>query len=266
MFKRILIANRGEIACRIMRTAHAMGISTVAIFSEADRESLHVRMADQAVCIGPPPAAQSYLSAAAILDAARACGADAIHPGYGFMSENASFAESCERAGIVFIGPTPDQMRAFGLKHTARELAQLAKIPLLPGTGLLANLDDALAAAQHIGYPVMLKSTAGGGGIGMRLCWNSEELASSFASVRHLSESNFKNDGVYLEKYVEAARHIEVQIFGDGNGNVVSLGERDCSVQRRNQKVIEEAPAPGLFAQSRRALAETAVRLASAIR
>ena len=266
MFKRILIANRGEIACRIMRTARAMGISTVAIYSEADRESLHVRMADQAICIGPAPAAQSYLSASAILDAARASGADAIHPGYGFMSENAEFAESCERAGIVFIGPTPDQMRAFGLKHTARELAQLAKVPLLPGTGLLSNLDEALISATRIGYPVMLKSTAGGGGIGMRLCWNGEELSNSFVSVRHLSESNFKNDGVYLEKYVESARHIEVQIFGDGHGTVVSLGERDCSVQRRNQKVIEETPAPGLFAESRRALAETAVRLTSAIR
>jgi urea carboxylase len=265
MFKRILIANRGEIACRIIRTARTMGIATVAVYSEADIESLHVRLADVAICIGPAPAMQSYLSATAILEAARSSGADAIHPGYGFMSENAAFAESCEAAGIVFIGPTPEQMRAFGLKHTARELAQRAEVPLLPGTGLLADANEALSEAQKIGYPVMLKSTAGGGGIGMRLCWNRSELESAFSSVRYLSENNFKNGGIYIEKYVESARHIEVQIFGDGRGNVVSLGERDCSVQRRNQKVIEETPAPGLSAETRRALAETAVRLAKII-
>ena len=264
-FKRILIANRGEIACRIIRTARSMGIESVAIYSAADVDSLHVRQADQAVCIGPAPARDSYLSAQAILAAARACGADAIHPGYGFMSENAGFAEACAAAGIVFIGPTPHQMRAFGLKHTARELAQQAGVPLLPGTGLLAGLAEAHSAAERIGYPVMLKSTAGGGGIGMRLCRSSEELGSAFVSVRHLSENNFKNDGIYLEKFVEHARHIEVQIFGDGFGNVVSLGERDCSVQRRNQKVIEETPAPNLPDATRHALAATAVRLARAI-
>ena len=262
MFKRILVANRGEIACRIIRTARAMHIGTVAVYSESDVESLHVRQSDLAVCIGPGPAALSYLSADAILAAARAAGADAIHPGYGFMSENADFAERCASQGMVFIGPTPAHMRDFGLKHTARELAQRAGVPLLPGTGLLTGVADALEQARRIGYPLMLKSTAGGGGIGMRLCWTASELEDSFASVQKLSANNFKNSGVYIEKYVQAARHIEVQIFGDGRGNVVSLGERDCSVQRRNQKVIEETPAPNLTDATRHALAATAVRLA----
>jgi urea carboxylase len=265
MFDKILIANRGEIACRVIRTARAMGIRTVAIYSEADVESLHVRLADEAVCVGPAPASDSYLAADKVLDAARATGAQAIHPGYGFMSENAGFAESCAAAGIVFIGPTPDQMRRFGLKHTARALAQAADVPLLPGTGLLDDVETALAEAARIGYPVMLKSTAGGGGIGMRLCRDAETLASAYASVRHLSENNFKNSGIYVEKFVERARHVEVQIFGDGRGNVVSLGERDCSVQRRNQKVIEETPAPGLSDATRAALAATAVRLGESI-
>ncbi|WP_076593625.1 urea carboxylase [Herminiimonas arsenitoxidans] len=265
MFTKILIANRGEIACRVIRTARSMGIKSVAIYSEADVESLHVRLADEAVCVGPAAASESYLSAENVLNAAKQTGAQAIHPGYGFMSENAAFAESCAAAGIVFIGPTPQQMRAFGLKHTARELAQLAKVPLLSGTGLLNDADEALREAQRIGYPVMLKSTAGGGGIGMRLCKDAEELLSAYASVKHLSENNFKNSGIYLEKFVQHARHVEVQIFGDGRGNVVSLGERDCSVQRRNQKVIEETPAPGLLETTRQALAETAVRLAESI-
>jgi urea carboxylase len=265
MFDKILIANRGEIACRVIRTARRLGIKTVAIYSEADVESLHVRLADEAVCVGPAAAADSYLAADKVLAAARASGAQAIHPGYGFMSENAGFAEACAEAGIVFIGPTPDQMRAFGLKHTARALAHEAAVPLLPGTGLLAGVDQALAEAQRIGYPVMLKSTAGGGGIGMRLCRDAADLASAYASVLHLSENNFKNSGIYLEKFVERARHVEVQIFGDGRGNVVSLGERDCSVQRRNQKVIEETPAPGLDAATRDALAATAVRLGASI-
>lgn len=265
MFKKILIANRGEIACRIIRTAKRLGIATVAIYSDADIESLHVRLADEAICIGPAPAAQSYLCAEVILDAAHRSGADAIHPGYGFMSENAAFAEACAAAGIVFIGPTPQQMRDFGLKHTARELAQLAQVPLLPGTGLLMDVDEALSQAEQIGYPVMLKSTAGGGGIGMRLCRSADDLSGAFISVRHLSKNNFKNDGIYIEKFVESARHIEVQIFGDGRGNVVALGERDCSVQRRNQKVIEETPAFGLSDDTRQALAETAVRLAKSI-
>ncbi|SFV06531.1 urea carboxylase [Pseudoduganella namucuonensis] len=262
---KILIANRGEIACRIIRTARGMGIRTVAIYSEADVESLHVRLADEAVCVGPAAASASYLATERVLEAARATGAQAIHPGYGFLSENAAFAEACAEAGIRFIGPTPHQMREFGLKHTARALAQRADVPLLPGTGLLDDARDALAQAERIGYPVMLKSTAGGGGIGMRLCRDAAELEAAYASVLHLSENNFKNSGIYLEKFVENARHVEVQIFGDGRGNVVSLGERDCSVQRRNQKVIEETPAPGLDDATRAALASTAVRLASAI-
>ncbi|OWW21593.1 urea carboxylase [Noviherbaspirillum denitrificans] len=265
MFKKILIANRGEIACRVIRTARRMGIKSVAIYSEADVESLHVRLADEAVCVGPASASESYLAADKVLAAAKAAGADAIHPGYGFMSENAAFAEACAEAGVVFIGPTPHQMRAFGLKHTARELAQAAQVPLLPGTGLLADADEAVAAATRIGFPVMLKSTAGGGGIGMRLCRDAKELTAAYASVKHLSENNFKNSGIYLEKFVQRARHVEVQIFGDGRGNVVSLGERDCSVQRRNQKVIEETPAPGLGETVRQALADTAVRLGKSI-
>ncbi|HEX5341629.1 MAG TPA: biotin carboxylase N-terminal domain-containing protein, partial [Duganella sp.] len=265
MFSKILIANRGEIACRVIRTARKMGIKTVAIYSEADLESLHVRLADEAVCIGPPAASESYLNARAVLDAALSSGAQAIHPGYGFMSENAGFAEACAEAGITFIGPRPSQMREFGLKHTARALAQQAQVPLLPGTELLPDLDSALEHASRIGYPVMLKSTAGGGGIGMRLCGDAEELKAAYASVKHLSENNFKNSGMYLEKFVRNARHVEVQIFGDGRGNVVSLGERDCSVQRRHQKVIEETPAPGISEATRAALAETAVRLARSI-
>ncbi len=265
MFKKILIANRGEIACRVIRTARKLGIQSVAIYSEADVESLHVRLADEAICIGAAPASESYLSADKVLAAAKQTGADAIHPGYGFMSENANFAEACAAAGVTFIGPTPQQMRDFGLKHTARELAQQADVPLLPGTGLLADANEALTEAERIGYPVMLKSTAGGGGIGMRLCRSAAELEAAYASVLHLSQNNFKNSGIYLEKFVERARHVEVQIFGDGRGNVVSLGERDCSVQRRNQKVIEETPAPGLSDATRTALATTAVRLGNAI-
>jgi urea carboxylase len=265
MFRKILIANRGEIACRVIRTARKMGIKTVAIYSEADLESLHVRLADEAVCIGVPAASESYLNARVVLDAALSTGAQAIHPGYGFMSENAGFAEACAEAGITFIGPRPSQMREFGLKHTARALAQQALVPLLPGTELLPDLPSALEHAERIGYPVMLKSTAGGGGIGMRLCADAEELKAAYASVKHLSENNFKNSGMYLEKFVRNARHVEVQIFGDGRGNVVSLGERDCSVQRRHQKVIEETPAPGISEDTRAALAETAVRLARSI-
>ena len=265
MFKKILIANRGEIACRIMRTVRRMGLQSVAVYSEADIESLHVRHADEAVCIGPAAAIDSYLSFDGVLAAALQTGAEAIHPGYGFLSENAAFAEACAAQGIVFIGPTPQQMRAFGLKHTARELAREADVPLLPGTGLLEDVAEALTAAAGIGYPVMLKSTAGGGGIGMRLCQDAVELAAAFISVQHLSQTNFSNGGIYLEKFVRRARHVEVQIFGDGRGGVVAFGERDCSVQRRNQKVIEETPAPGLTDATRFALAETAVRLARSL-
>nr|MBA2690534.1 ATP-grasp domain-containing protein [Burkholderiales bacterium] len=265
MFSKILIANRGAIACRIARTLKTMGIDSVAVYSDADRHSQHVPDADEAVRIGPASAAESYLRVEAILHAARSTGAQAIHPGYGFLSENADFAEACADAGLTFIGPTPPQMRAFGLKHTARELAAANDVPLLPGSGLLANVDEAIAEAARIGYPVMLKSTAGGGGIGMQLVWREQELPFAFQSVQRLANSAFKSGGLFLEKYVEAARHIEVQIFGDGRGHVVSLGERDCSVQRRNQKVIEEAPAPGLSDRQRQLLAAMAERLGSSI-
>jgi len=265
MFSKILIANRAAIACRIIRTARKLGIHSVAIYSEADAHSLHVAQADEAVCVGPAASAQSYLRQERILDAARATGAQAIHPGYGFLSENADFAQACTDAGIAFIGPTPAQMRSFGLKHTARELAKANDVPLLPGSGLLDDIGHARAEASRIGYPVMLKSTAGGGGIGMQLCWSEDQLQDAFHSVGRLAKANFKDEGIYLEKYVEAARHIEVQVFGDGQGEVLALGERDCSVQRRNQKVIEETPAPGLTTTQRERLLRTAERLARAV-
>jgi urea carboxylase len=265
MLQKILIANRGAIACRILRTVKSMGLRSVAVYSEADENSPHVRLADEAYPIGPAPAAESYLRADRILEAARLSGSDAIHPGYGFLSENAEFAQACEDAGLAFIGPTPAQMRDFGLKHTARAIAQRCGLPLLPGTELLSNLPAALDAAESIGYPVMLKSTAGGGGIGMRRCDSAAELADSFAAVQRLAAGNFRNAGVFLEKFVARARHLEVQLFGDGRGHVIALGERDCSVQRRNQKVIEESPAPGLDEATRAELHAAAVRLGAAV-
>jgi len=265
MFSKVLIANRGAIACRIIRTLRKMGIASVAVYSEADRHSLHVEHADEGICIGPPQATQSYLSIPKLLEAAKATGAEAIHPGYGFLSENAKFAEACGENGIVFIGPTPQQMRDFGLKHTARQIASENGIPMLPGTGLLKNLADALQAATRIGYPAMLKSTAGGGGIGMRLCNSDQELHDAFEAVCRQSQASFGSSSLYLERFVSQARHIEVQIFGDGKGSVIALGERDCSVQRRNQKVIEETPASGLPEQVRENLIASAVRLAKAV-
>jgi urea carboxylase len=264
-FKKVLIANRGAIACRIIRTLRRMGIQSVAVYSEADKHSLHVLQADEAIYIGPAPAAESYLKQDTLLAAAKQSGAQAIHPGYGFLSENAAFAEACATAGIVFVGPTPTQMREFGLKHTARALAQQASVPMLPGSGLLNDLEHAAAEATRIGYPVMLKSTAGGGGIGMQLCRQEADLRDAFHSVERLAKNNFSQGGMFLEKYVERARHIEVQIFGDGNGNVVALGERDCSLQRRNQKVVEETPAPGLSEAVRQQLLNSAVRLAKSV-
>lgn len=265
MFKKVLIANRGAIACRIIRTLRRMQVKSVAVYTEADALSRHVTDADEAYCIGSGIAADSYLRADKILAIAQQAGAQAIHPGYGFLSEKADFAEQCIAHGIRFIGPTPQQMRAFGLKHTARALASENQVPLLPGTDLLENLEAACHQAKHIGYPVMLKSTAGGGGIGMRLCWNQDELAGAYESVKNLAQNNFKDAGLFLEKYVDQARHIEVQIFGDGKGQVVALGERDCSMQRRNQKVIEETPAPHLSPALRQALLDTAVRLGKAV-
>lgn len=265
MFDKVLIANRGAIACRIIRTLRRMHVKSVAVYTEADALSRHVTEADEAYCIGSGLAAESYLRTDKILEVAQQSGAQAIHPGYGFLSEKADFAEQCATHGICFIGPTPQQMRAFGLKHTARALALENQVPLLPGTGLLENLEAACHQAKHIGYPVMLKSTAGGGGIGMRLCWNQDELAGAYESVKTLAQNNFKDAGLFLEKYVNQARHIEVQIFGDGKGQVVALGERDCSMQRRNQKVVEETPAPNLAPHLRQALLDTAVRLGKAI-
>ena len=265
MFDKVLIANRGAIACRILRTLRRLGIRSVAVYSDADRHAMHVAMADEAIHIGAAPAAESYLCGDRIIAAAIQSGARAIHPGYGFLSENASFAESCAAAGIVFVGPTPRQMRDFGLKHTARELARTHSVPLLPGSGLLADSTAAVEAANAIGYPVMLKSTAGGGGIGMQLCRSAAELGDAFHSVQRLAASNFSQGGVFIEKFVEQARHIEVQIFGDGLGNVIALGERDCSVQRRNQKVIEETPAPRLGVQTRAQLFECAERLGRSV-
>ncbi len=261
MFSKVLIANRGEIACRIIRTLDRLGIASVAVYSEADRHSRHVAMAGEAVLLGPPPAAQSYLLADRILQVAIDTGAQAIHPGYGFLSENADFAEECERRGIVFIGPTARNMRDFGLKHTARALAIASDVPVSPGTDLLGSLAEAREAAARIGYPVMIKSTAGGGGIGMQLARTPEELAEKFSSVQRLAESNFKSAGLFLEKFIASARHVEVQIFGDGAGTVAVLGERDCSAQRRNQKVIEETPAPNLPEDVRRRLHAAARRL-----
>jgi urea carboxylase len=264
-FHTVLVANRGEIACRVIRTLKTMGIKTVAVYSDADARSLHASSADVAVNVGPAPAAESYLNVARILAVARETGAQAIHPGYGFLSENAEFAEEAEKAGLAFIGPTPDQIRKFGLKHTARELAEQANVPLLPGTGILETVEAAHAAAARIGYPVMLKSTAGGGGIGLKLCHDEGELTSAFESVRRLGQTHFKHAGAYIEKYVGSARHVEVQIFGDGKGKVVAIGERDCSVQRRNQKVIEETPAPNLRNDVRTALHTAAVRLMESV-
>ncbi|HVX93520.1 MAG TPA: urea carboxylase [Polyangia bacterium] len=261
MFKKVLVANRGAIATRIFRTLRRMGVGSVAVYSEADAAAPHVLCADEAVAIGAPAPAASYLRADAIIAAARATGAEAIHPGYGFLAENADFAEACEAAGIVFVGPTPAQMRAFGLKHTARALAKANGVPLLPGTEILADVAEALRAAETIGYPVMLKSTAGGGGIGMRRCADAAELAAAYESVDRLARAHFKQPGLYLEKLVTRARHVEVQIFGDGAGTVLALGERDCSLQRRNQKVVEETPAPGISAETRAGLLESAARL-----
>ncbi|GLU46981.1 urea carboxylase [Nocardiopsis ansamitocini] len=246
MFDTLLIANRGEIACRIIRTARDLGLRTVAVFSDADRAAAHVRMADEAVRLGPEPAAQSYLVVERILAAAEQTRAGAIHPGYGFLSENAGFAAAAQTAGLVFVGPTPEQLTMFGAKHTARAAAERAGVPLVAGSGLLESPEAALAAAEEIGYPVIVKATGGGGGIGMHVCAGPDELASVLPRAARAAEANFGSGGVFLERFVQRARHVEVQVFGDGAGRVVSLGDRDCSLQRRNQKVVEEAPAPNL--------------------
>ncbi|WP_020620335.1 urea carboxylase [Paenibacillus daejeonensis] len=263
MFDKILIANRGAIAVRIERTLRGMGIASVAVYTEADQDSLHVDGADEAIRIGEGPAKDSYLNAELILRTAIETGAQAIHPGYGFLSENAAFARACHAQGIVFIGPSPEQIELFGLKHTARAVAERAGVPLLPGTGLITSVDEAASEAKRIGYPVILKSTAGGGGIGMRVCESEAALREAYDTVGYLAENNFSNGGMFLEKYIARARHVEVQIFGNRFGEVVALGERDCSVQRRNQKVLEETPAPNLPEQVRTAMLESARSLAA---
>ncbi|MFB4410361.1 urea carboxylase [Pantoea sp. ANP04] len=265
MFDTLLIANRGAIACRILRTLRAMQVKGVAVYSEADLSSLHIREADVALSLGEGPAAQTYLLTDKIIAAAKQSGAKAIHPGYGFLSENAAFAEACEAAGLIFVGPAPQQLRTFGLKHTARALARAEGVPLLEGSELLADVSEAHHAAESVGYPVMLKSTAGGGGIGMRVCRDALALSDAFETVQRLGQNNFSDAGVFLEKYIERARHLEVQIFGDGKGEVIALGVRDCSIQRRNQKVIEETPAPNLPAGMAEALCSAAIALGKAV-
>ncbi|MCU1719148.1 urea carboxylase [Pseudomonas sp. 5P_3.1_Bac2] len=265
MIDTLLIANRGAIACRVLRTLRALKIRGVSVYAEADVASLHVQQADQAISLGDGGAGSTYLAVDKILAAARISGAQAIHPGYGFLSENAAFAEACEAAGIAFVGPTPEQLRVFGLKHSARALAKQQGVPLLEGTGLLEDLAAALAAGEQLGYPLMLKSTAGGGGIGMRVCRSAEELSEAFDTVRRLGQNNFSDAGVFIEKYIERARHLEVQVFGDGRGEVLALGVRDCSVQRRNQKVLEETPAPNLPVGISEALCAAALKLARAV-
>lgn len=265
MFDKLLIANRGAIACRILRTLRAMKVQGVAVYAEADVASLHVSQADVAESLGEGPAAATYLSVDKLLRIARQTGAKAIHPGYGFLSENAAFAQACEDAGIAFVGPTPEQLRVFGLKHTARALAREQGVPMLEGTELLADVEAALQAGEQVGYPVMLKSTAGGGGIGMRVCRSADELREAFAVVQRLGQSNFSDAGVFIEKYIQRARHLEVQVFGDGRGEVLALGVRDCSVQRRNQKVLEETPAPNLPDGMAEDLCAAAIQLAKAV-
>lgn len=266
MFSKILIANRGEIACRVIRTAREMGISTVAVYSDADAGSLAVRMADEAVHIGPSPAAESYLVADKILEAIRATGAEAVHPGYGFLSENADFARTLEAEGIAFIGPPPDAIAAMGDKIESKKLADAAGVSTVPGhMGIIADDNEALKIAKEIGYPVMIKASAGGGGKGMRIAASDEEVREGFRSAQNEARSSFGDDRIFIEKFVEEPRHIEIQVLADSHGNVIHLGERECSIQRRHQKVIEEAPSPFLDEATRKAMGEQAVALAKAV-
>jgi acetyl-CoA carboxylase biotin carboxylase subunit len=266
MFRRVLIANRGEIALRVIRACHELGIETVAVYSEADRESLHVRFADDDVCIGPPPARLSYLRIPALIAAAEITGADAIHPGYGFLAENAEFAETCAASGVTFIGPTPDQIRAMGDKAMARKLAQEAEVPIVPGTpGGIEDTVEAQRLAEGIGFPVLIKAAAGGGGKGMRVAPDAESFARSFQLARNEALAAFGNAEVYIEKYLGRPRHVEIQVMGDRHGRVMPLGERDCSVQRRHQKLVEESPSPAVTPELRERMGEAAVHLAARI-
>jgi propionyl-CoA carboxylase alpha chain len=266
MFRKILIANRGEIACRIIKTARRLGIETVAVYSEADKDALHVEMADEAIAIGPPPAAQSYLVIDKIVAACRETGAEAVHPGYGFLSERPAFAAALEDAGIVFIGPNRRAIEAMGDKIESKKFASAAKVSTVPGyLGVIESPDDAARIADEIGYPVMIKASAGGGGKGMRIAHSRAEVAEGFARARSEAKSSFGDDRVFVEKFIVSPRHIEIQVLGDKHGNVIYLGERECSIQRRNQKVIEEAPSPLLDEETRRAMGEQAVALAQAV-
>jgi acetyl-CoA carboxylase biotin carboxylase subunit len=266
VFKKVLIANRGEIALRVIRACRELGVETVAVYSEADRESLHVRFADDDVCIGPPPSRQSYLRIPHIIAAAEITGADAIHPGYGFLAENAEFADTCRASNITFIGPTGEQIRQMGDKATARRLAKEAGVPTVPGSaGTIEDPDEAIAAANEIGFPVIIKATAGGGGKGMRIAPTAEQFLQLFGLAQNEALSAFGNGAVYIEKYLEHPRHVEIQVLGDQYGRVVHLGERDCSVQRRHQKLIEESPSPALTAELREQMGAAAVRLAENI-
>src|SRR3954465_11812263 len=266
MFKRILIANRGEIACRIIKTARKMGISTVAVYSDADRDALHVEMADAAVHIGPPAAAESYLKMDAIIDACRRTDAEAVHPGYGFLSEREAFPRALAKAGIVFIGPNPDAIAAMGDKIESKKAAAKAKVSTVPGfLGVIEAEKHALKIAGEIGYPVMIKASAGGGGKGMRIAHAKGEVAEGFARARSEAKSSFGDDRVFIEKFIVDPRHVEIQVLGDKHGNVIYLGERECSIQRRNQKVIEEAPSPLLDPATRKKMGEQAVALAKAV-
>jgi acetyl-CoA carboxylase biotin carboxylase subunit len=266
MFKKVLIANRGEIALRVIRACRELGVQTVAVYSEADRESLHVRFADDDVCIGPAPARDSYLKIPRIIAAAEITGADAIHPGYGFLAENAEFAETCRASNITFIGPTPEQIRVMGDKAAARKAMADVGVPIVPGTpGPVEDPDEAMAFAREIGFPVIIKAAAGGGGKGMRVAKDADDFARSFQLARSEALSAFGNGDVYVEKYLTRPRHIEFQILGDMHGHVIHLGERDCSVQRRHQKLIEEAPSPAMTPELRRRMGDDAVRGAQAI-
>jgi acetyl-CoA carboxylase, biotin carboxylase subunit len=266
MFNKILIANRGEIALRIIRTCREMGIKTVAVYSTADKDSLHVKFADEAVCIGKPKGVDSYLNIPHIMAAAEITNADAIHPGYGFLAENAKFAQICADHGIKFIGPTPEMINKMGDKITAKDTMIKAGVPVVPGgKGLLESVEEAKTLAKEIGYPVILKATAGGGGKGMRVVWNEEEIEKAYTSARQEAAAAFKNDGVYMEKFVEEPRHIEIQVAGDQYGTVCHMSERDCSIQRRHQKLVEESPSPFMTPELRKKMGEAAIKAAAAI-
>jgi acetyl-CoA carboxylase, biotin carboxylase subunit len=266
VFKKVLIANRGEIALRIIRVCRQFGIKTVAVYSQADRDSLHVRFADEAVCIGPPPGKESYLKIPRIIAAAEITNTDAIHPGYGFLAENASFAEICTTSGIKFIGPTAEMITAMGDKALAKETMQKAGVPVVPGSeGIVKSVGEGIEIAKAIGYPVILKAVAGGGGRGMRIVREESELENAFKTASHEAETGFSNPALYIEKYIEQPRHVEVQVFGDQHGNVIHFGERDCSVQRRHQKLIEESPSPAVDEVLRKKMGEAAIKGCKAV-